>query len=381
MPANTTSILVGVEDAQGHGGPLGVYRVTATPEGVRPDFRLFTREQRVALPVGGKCLIPVLIERRGYAGAVELFCDGLPPGVKFESNRIDPGADGTIVTVSGVIADAVLTHWRGRAEDRRERPVVVAGDPLERMQPWLATELPLAPTKAKASEFQIDWRGLPADAGLIPAGKRSLPVKLIRPATAETVRLTLLTSQSIPLVNNQPDQIRALRQEKPVELAAKVVEGELTVLVPAELASTSYDVAIRADLLGPDKRTVLATAYTPVRRMAVRPPLVVTVEGTRVEAKAGTTVNVKGKVERREGVAGDVVLTLTGLPAGASAAPVTIKAGATDFAFAVAVPANAPPGETKGVKVSASAIADPKQPAVRVRSRDVELTLVLREAK
>jgi hypothetical protein len=385
VPANTTAILVGLEDAQGHGGPLGVYRMTATPEGVRPDFRLFTREQRIALPVGGKCAIPVLIERRGYAGAVELFCDDLPPGVKVEGNRIDPGADGTIVTVHGGTT-AVLTHWRGRAEDKRERPVVVADDPLERIQPWLATEIPLAPSKAKAAEFQIDWRGLPADAGLVPAGKRSLPVKVIRPATAETVRLMLLTGQSIPLVNNQPDPNRTLRAEKPVELAAKVVEGELTILVPAELASASYDVAIRADLLGgPDKRTVLATAYTPVRRMAVRLPLVVTVEGTRIEAKsnptAATTVKVKGKVERREGLTGDVALTLTGLPPGASAAPVTVKAGTTDFALDVVLPANVPPGETKGVKVSGSAVADPKQPAVRVRSRDVELTFVLLETK
>ena len=380
-PANTTSILVGVEDAQGHGGPLGVYRMTATPDNVRPDFRLFTREQRVALPVGGKCAIPVLIERRGYAGAVELFCDDLPPGVRVEGNRIDPGADGTIVTVSGVSADAVLTHWRGRAEDRRERPVFVADSPLERIQPWMATELPLASTKAKGAEFLIDWRGLPADAGLVPAGKRSLPIKLIRPPTAETVRLTLLTSQSIPLVNNQPDTVRALRPEKPVELAAKVLEGELTVLVPAELASPSYDVAIRADLLGPDKRTVVATAYTPVRRMAVRPLLVVSLDGTRIEAKAGTTVNIKGKVERREGWAGDVALTLTGLPPGIAAAPVTVKAGVTDFVFAVVVPPSAAPGETKGVKVSASAVADPKQPAVRVRSRDVELTFVVIETK
>ena len=88
---------------------------------------------------------------------------------------------------------------------------------------------------------------LPAGAGLVPAGKLSLPVKLTRPATAETVRLTLLTNQTIPLVNNQPDIVRALRPEKPVELATKITEGVLTVLVPAELAGANYEVAIQAE--------------------------------------------------------------------------------------------------------------------------------------
>jgi hypothetical protein len=389
VPAKMTSILVGVEDSQGHGGPLGVYRMTVNPAAsavAKPDFRLFTQARRITLPVGGKCVIPVLLERRGYQGAIELLSDGLPPGVKVEGNRIEPGAEGTLVTIHrGSSADAVLTHWQGRGDDKRERAVIVADSPLERLQPWLATELPLAPTKAKAADFQIDWRALPADAGLVLAGKRSLPVKLTRPATADVVRLTLLTSQSIPLVNGLPDPIRALRSEKPVELAAKVIEGDLMVLVPAELASSNYDVAVRADLLGPDKKTVLATAYTPVRRMAVRLPLIVRIDGTRFEAKSNpktsTIVKLKGKVERREGLTGDVALTLTGLPAGASAAPITVKAGVTDFTFDVVLPTNVPPGETKGIKVFGTAVADPKLPAIRVRSRDVDLTLVVLTAK
>ncbi len=385
VPAKVTSILVGVEDSQGHGGPQGVYRMTvSTPTADKPDFRLFTPAQRVTLPVGGKFVFPVLVERRGYLGAVDLTASGLPPGVTVEGARIELGAEGTLVTIGrGTSRDeAVFTGWQGRGDDKKERPVLVADGSLERLQPWLATELPLAPIKAKAADFQIDWRALPADAGLVLAGKRSLPIKVTRPATADTVRLTLVTSQSIPLVNGQPDPIRALRPEKPVELLAKVTDGELTVLVPAELAATNYEVAIQADLLGPDKKTVLATAFTPVQRMAVRLPLIVRIDGPlRIEAKSNPkmaiTLKIKGKVERREGLTGDVALTLTGLPPGASSAPITVKATVTDFTFDVVLPANAPPVEVKGVKVSGSAVADPKQPLIRVRSRDVELTLVV----
>src|SRR5262249_31010019 len=152
----------------------------------------------------------------------------------------------------------------------QEQAVVFKGHPLERLQPWLATELPLAPTTDKAADFQIDWRGLAADAGLVPAGKLVLPVKLTRPANPSTVRLTLVTAQPLG-PNNQPDPNTSLRAEKPVELAATAKEGELTVLVPPQLPAPSYDVTVLAELLAADKRTVLGAAYAPVRRLAVRP--------------------------------------------------------------------------------------------------------------
>src|SRR5262249_11091360 len=157
------------------------------------------------------------------------------------------------------------------------------------------------------------------------------------------IRLTLLTSQNPPRQNNQPDPNRTIRVERPTEVAAKVSDSEVPVLVPPELPSPSYDVAVQAGLLSPDPRTLLATAYTPVRRMTVRQPLIVTV-APRVEAKAGAAVEIKGKVERREGLTGDVTLTLTGVP-GVNVAPVNVKAGAADFAIKLTLPPTTPVGE------------------------------------
>jgi hypothetical protein len=65
-------------------------------------------------------------------------------------------------------------------------------------------------------------------------------------------------------------------------------------------------------------------------------------------------------------------------PAGAQAAPVTVKAGTTAFALNVVLPPGLPAGEITGLKLSGTAVPDAKQPNVRVRSQDVELTLVLR---
>jgi hypothetical protein len=138
---------------------------------------------------------------------------------------------------------------------------------------------------------------------------------------------------------------------------------------------------VPAALLTPDKK-VLATAYAPVRRMEVHMALIVKLDGpSRIEApfdaKKGTAIKIKGKIERREGTKADVALTFTGLPAGAKADAVTVKADASDFVVNVTFPPTILAGEIKGVKLSGSFAPDAKLPAVRVRSRDVEVTLVL----
>jgi hypothetical protein len=388
VPAGVKEVIVGVVDSQGRGRPRAVYRLVVEPLGVPSDYRLWTPLQSVSLPVGGRWIMPVLIDRRGYQGEVTVSAAGLPAGVKLEGATIPAEADGTLVTVQRGDAggEPAVTQWLGRTPSGLERPVLVKGSPMEKLQPWLAAELAVASTTVKAADFQIDWRDLPADAGPVPAKKLVLPVKVVRPAKDSVVRLTLLTSQVRPILNGVLDPAQALKLEKPAEIGVKGNDGEVTVLVPALLPCPVYDVTVQAELMTPDKKTVLAVAFAPVRRMAVKVPLVVKLDGpARIEAavnpKTGAMVKIAGQVERKEGIASDVTLTLTGLPAGASAAPVTVKMGTAAFAFNVVLPANQAIGEIKGLKIAATAPADPKTPAVVVRGREVELTLVVVAAK
>ena len=102
VPDKVTAVVVGVVDAQGRGGPRGVYRLTVEPKiasAAQADFRLYTPVQRLALPVGGRVVVPVWVERRGYAGSIALSATGLPAGVKLENTNIPAGADGILVTV------------------------------------------------------------------------------------------------------------------------------------------------------------------------------------------------------------------------------------------------------------------------------------------
>ena len=279
-----------------------------------------------------------------------------------------------------------FTHWVGRA-DGIEQPVTIKGSPLATLQPWLASEIAIAPTTAKAAEFQIDWGKLPVDAGPVPSKKLVLPVKLVRlPSKDTVVKLTLLTSQARPVVNGNLDPNQSLRLDKATELGPKTTEGKLTVLVPPQPLSPIYDVTVRAELLAANKKTVLAVAFAPVRRMTVRVPLVVKLDGgPRVQAtvkpKMAATIKIAGHVERKEGFTGDVTVTLTGLPPGFSAVPAVLKGSATAFTLKLAIPANQAAGEVKGLKLAATMKPNPKTPNVVVRSRDVPVTLVMSTAK
>ncbi len=388
VPDKVTSIIVGVVDAQGRGSPNAIYRLVIAPQtgnAVGDAFALTTTLQRLSLPVGGRAVLPIIADRRGgFMGKLDLSLSDSQAGVKLAGTTIPDGADGTLLTVERTAAglDAVITSFKGRTTDGVVQTLLVKNHPLERLQPWLASEIAIAATTDNAADFAIDWRDLPETTVLSPASRLLLPIKLVRPAGKNTVKMTLLTSQNAPIVNNQPDPNKVIRQDKTGELAAGVSTGDVTAILPAELPSPVYDITVQAELLDPAKR-VLATAYAPVRRMPVVLPIAVKLDGpnrveTAFDAKKGATIKLQGKIERREGLKADVLLALAGLPTGAKAEVVTVKADATAFSLAVTFPPTIAAGEIAGVKLSGSYVPDAKQPNARVRSRDVELTLVLK---
>lgn len=387
VPANVSAVIVGVVDSQGRGGPRGLYRLTVDPgTAVRNDFELVTPARRIAQPVDGRTVVPVWVERRGYSGAIDLAATGMPTGMKLDGLKIPPGADGTLVTITlgaGPVNPAIAV-WIGRTDDGREQAVVQKNNPVEKLQPWLASEIAFAGSSSKGTDLQIDWKEAKADDALVLSRRRAFVVKITRPGPITPVRLTLLTSQLPIVLNNVPDPNRNIRFDKPVELAT--AEGEIGLLIPADLAGEVYDIVIQAEALTADKKTVTAIAYTPVRRLPVRVPLTVKLESpvridVKTDAKTAGSFEIVGTVQRLEGITGDVQMALTGLPAGIVAAPLTVKAGTDPFKLKVNVPVAVPAGEIKGLKLSATIVPDPKAPAQRVKSRDVDLTLNILKAK
>lgn len=391
VPAQVNTLVLGVVDALGAGSERAIYRLVVRPQSAaQNEFRLLTPVPRIALANAGSAVVPVFVERDGYEGPIEITAVSLPTGVKLEGATIPADRDGALVSVvrEGT-GEPAIAQLRGKASDGREQPVttldMTPGRPRplhpSRIQPWLDQEVAVAATTSNAADFQIDWKDLPADAGWIPGRKLALPIKLVRPMDPmQTVRLKLQTAQTPLYVNGQMDLGRMLREEAQVELAATVLEGQVSVIIPPDLPQAAYQTTIQAELLTADKQSVVARAFAPIRDLPIKHQLVVQSTATKFEApldaKTGLTVKLTGKIERREGLAGDVQVAITGLPPGVGGGPANVKADAVDFSLDVVFPASFTPGEVKGLKLTASA-ADNMNNNVRVSSRAVPVTIVV----
>ncbi|HND54050.1 MAG TPA: hypothetical protein PLV92_16680, partial [Pirellulaceae bacterium] len=401
VPANVSRVIVVVSDLLGRGDAGSIYRlsVSATPPppapgaptlppgqiplapGTKPGFRLLTPVDRVRIPQGGRTVVPVLVERRGYDGPVSLSAATLPTGVAVDGAEIPPQFEGCLLTLSadGAAQPAlVLSSLRGvDATKQMQRELAVDGHPLGEVAPWLRSELPIA--VVPAAPFQVAWPEPATELKLPLAGKQALPVRIQRnEGVAGPVRLSLITAQVVPKVNGNPDQNRTLRAEQAtVEIAADKSDGALNLIVPADLAAPAYDVAVVAELLSPDKKTVLGVATTPPKRLAVSNPIVLELATTaldlKIDAKAGATAKFTGRVQRNNEFKGDVTLAATGQPGGVRADNVVVKGDATEFTFSVVFPANFKPADVAGIRLVATGVPDPARPNPPVRTKEIEL--------
>jgi hypothetical protein len=170
-------------------------------------------------------------------------------------------------------------------------PVLAADSPLFRLRPWGREEMTVA--VAEPAAFTADWGPDAVDADQLPlGGKLSRTIVLRRPAPpgntaappSGAVRFRLVTTQPMPKKtvkeNNkdvQKDDLdRALRLEGEPMTAALAAGAQadqaLAMLVPADLPAGPWSFAVVAELLGPDNKTVVATAATPVRTLPTVKP-------------------------------------------------------------------------------------------------------------
>jgi hypothetical protein len=157
--------------------------------------------------------------------------------------------------------------------------------------------------------------------------------------------------------------------------------GAFAIFVPAVLPQAGYEVAFKAELLSRDKKTVLATRYSEVRRISTLNPIVLESStpdriAAVVDPKAGATVAVSGKVNRLAGMNQVVTVSLVGLPAGVAVPKATVKADQTDYKLEVKFPATFKPAELTGIRVFATGKMRAKAP-IAVRSKEVPVIIQL----
>ena len=342
------------------GGPTpGIYRLTVTRQPQKadrpdkPDFKLTFSDDTQHLSPQGTQIVRVAVDRLGYEGPIKLAVEGLPSGVSVASSEIAPNMLGALLEFKGSeLPPGWVASLKIRGESVAVQPPIArlamaATHPLGELQPWLKEEMLLAGVKPAAKPLQLAWGDVGATPPIYSGLDGKLAVKLQRgPGATGPIRLTLVTSQGVPLQNGQPNQNAALRTPQPntdipadgaaaaaltaLEQAEKVLtdlekkkpstgepdaalaeqikqaamkreeaqkklqeaeakvkaEAELLLVVPNDLPAGSYEFAVKAELRSADNQRVIAECWTPIRRVAGLLPYAMQLAGPpELEAK------------------------------------------------------------------------------------------------
>ncbi|MBI3838596.1 MAG: hypothetical protein HY288_11775 [Planctomycetia bacterium] len=389
VPDKTSAVVVAIRDLQGRGGPDFIYRISITPGG-GPDFSLSLDEERYLVPKDGAALVLVRVKRAGYDGRIKLTFPNLPTSVSITGDEIPAGAAEAFVTLSapGLSPAQSLTTVLGTSTEGNislKRAALMPENTVNKCQPWLRDEVAVAVTTP--SPLGLAWDLFSADSAL--ALGTALPVKLrVNRASgaAGAVRLTLLTTQLTPRkkikVNNQDREVddveRTIRFEAPPMIPADQTDVAAKILVPPDLALFAYDLAIGANLLAADNKSVVASAVTPARRMLATSPISLELASQGpVEARAGVgpTGKVTGKINRVGGFSLAVGVSLAGLPKGIKAPSIVVPGDKSEFEFPIALPYATPEGDLANVKLVATTQTDLKNPNSVIRANEIPLAI------
>jgi hypothetical protein len=389
VPAGASDVVVGVKDLLRRGGDDFAYRLALlSPD--RPDFTLAVADERFNVPQGGRSLVRVAVERRGYPGPIDLSFENLPPSIAVENARIEAGSNIGLVLLgglggSGEYAAARLVGQAVGGDGSQEivRTALLPANPLTERQPWLREDLAVA--IAKTSPVSLAWE--PAASRLPLGGKLSAKVTAKRAgAAAGAVRLSLITTQQMPKKtikeNNQDKQVddveRTLRLEGAPVIAADQSEALVDLLVPGDLAEMTYGLVLRGELLGGDGKQVLAATYSPAFVARPTRPIAVALHGaSAIDARAGLgeTGKLSGTITRTAGFHQPVRVTLEGLPAGIPAPFQDVPADQSEFELMVRLPHGLKAGMMNNVSLVGVSLQAPGDLASAVRTNRVPVTL------
>jgi hypothetical protein len=388
-PADAKALIVSLSDLEGRGGADFVYRIAVMPIG-QPDFSVSASEDRWLVPQGGALVIRVKAERSGYQGPIRIGLHPQPAGLVAAGFEIPAGATEALLSLAapGIEPSQVVGHLVARSTDPQvplEHPLIVADSPALKFQPWLQSEVGLAITPA--GPLAAGWDDFSPDTKLTLGATLPVHLRISRAAgVMGAVRIVLLTSQPMPkktIKENNQDKVvddveRSLRLQAPVLIAAGQPEAAAQILVPGDLATGEYDLAIKAELLSADEKNVVATAFAPARRLVTLSPVALELAGPAQgegRAGAGTSGKFTGKIIRQPGVTAAVTVTLVGLPAGVAAPSVLVPPDKNDFELPLVFAFGTAAGDVAGVRLAATSPLDPQDAAKLLRTNEIPVAL------
>jgi hypothetical protein len=388
VPANVQKIQIAITDLLKRGQADMNYRITVKPVEAT-DFSVSVSNDTIAIPAGGTQIYKVEAVRKNFVTPIQLSFTGLPESVQAQGAEIGTEATFALIALSAP-KEAVVTSNGALS-------IVAQGGGLHRVvestakenmanMPYLRQQLAWSITEPLP--IQVTWK--PSGDTLIQGQPLGGKVEIVRsPNTPGKIRLKFITNQPVVMkkvkVKNQDqnveDAARNLRLHSDNILGSHQTESDVSLFVPGDLPLKTWDAVLAAELLSPDEKRVVATAYSTIARFQVReafrlelssPPQA---EGLTGNGQAGTFA---GKVIRTPGYAQPVVVTLRGLPMGYSAPFKEIPAGEESFELPLQFPFRNKPSELKDIKLVV--VADRNEIA-SAKSNEIAVSVQLKQGE
>ena len=309
------SVTVAVHDLHRRGGQVYAYRLTVRED--PRDFELILKTPQVNLPLGATAMVEVECRRQGYAGAVDVSVAPIPSGFTMAGGRILAGQSRGYITLTGpregisrLTSFEVFGEGGGPADPlvrRAQGWVVLTADQRLADVPLVVWEVKAAVTEVPpfSLSFRPEVRGL----DVVVGHSASVPLIVTRQGIEGEVELSGISS--LPGVTTAPK----------AKVPGDKAEANVTIIAAGNASVREGDLLIGGRLkakAGPRR------AVTPALNVRVVHPFSLILSGA-------TGGSIAGEVVRVAPFAGKVDIKVGGLPAGLSAKPLTVDAGAGAF--------------------------------------------------
>ncbi|MBL8228451.1 MAG: hypothetical protein JNL98_08240 [Bryobacterales bacterium] len=387
-PKDSNDVTITVDDLSGDGGPAFAYRLLAKQE--EADFELTLLAPHVNIPAAGAAIVPVNVERRGYAGAVQLSVRNLPEDLRAAGGYVPAEVQEvdnrglsrrgvlTLEAKPGVTARALeLEVWGEAVLPNGKKIVRKAGGPG--MVTAIRTNQGFDPGRRQLNRpFQAPWLGmdLPAMVGYQTAGHIEVftppRLKIIQGEKQEfywkfhpSVPGTPRPDTATPDTPGGRD-LRISDRVEPRRQGAGMIQMNTTIGTPPG----AFDVILST-------RVGDEVIYSPAVRVEVVQGYSISTPSQTVPLHAGASTVLAGTVTREAGFAGPVTVAPDALPLDVNCAPVEVPENSAQYQVRCEAGANAPHGEHMILLNPASILPEGEKGKVPYKIAPVEAKLVI----
>ncbi len=344
VPNGVKTLQARVADFTMGGSPAHAYRLLVSRTG-RADFTLTASESAVEIPENGSTALKLKLTRAGsgfaYSGPIRLSVDG-DPGVQISPNEL-PEENGN--------RDVFAVLTRTAPATNNITPISIIAESTRGPKIRKAVAVPTnSPVLAAACSEQFAVGRSEAVAVSVGVLGQA-PVLFRGPEVKVPVQVTATDNQPIGAIRFKLLSSERPRPKKPQVrlvpnqfLTSEATTIDLRVVVPLDQIDPIIDGIIVGELVSnPFAASVRASSYSTPIRFRAETAVALAPERASLSLKIDGDSSVTGKLTRRPGFAAPVRVSLTGLPKGYAAAPVTVPAGQDVFSISIALPKDAKP--------------------------------------